>query len=101
MAYRNLTKGAREIAQAIEAAQRAHDERTWWRRVRARTLTDRQRRWAAVQAVRVLVTMAARNVLTVTVPATLSLHDAMLYLGRPAIAAEAWRLFHDDALTLS
>lgn len=81
-----LTPLARQLIASID------DRRPRWDRWRERRWPDAQRAHASSRRLRRLVSRAAANVLTVRVPSELSLHDTLLYLERPEIAAEAARL---------
>lgn len=60
--------------------------------MRERRWSDAERAYASVRRLRRLVSSAAAGVLSVHVPDELSLHDTLVYLERPEIAEEAFRM---------
>lgn len=85
-----LTETARRMATVLEYQQRTHDR--WLRFLPGHHPTDEAREREAVRRLRVVVTDAAARTLAVTVPGILSTHDAVGYLDRQPVTAEAWRI---------
>jgi hypothetical protein len=78
------------MATVLEYQQRTHDR--WLRFLPGHHPTDEAREREAVRRLRVVVTDAAARTLAVTVPGILSTHDAVGYLDRQPVTAEAWRI---------
>lgn len=88
-----LSESARRLATVLEFQQRGHDRWVWF--LPGHHPSDEAREREAVRRLRLIVTAAAGRTLAVAVPGILSTHDAVAYLARDPVTAEAWRIATD------